>query len=289
MPAFQGSDSFPPGNRPPCDTSLTNTIGSTHDRRHTTIGVPHDAGPSNAAPNDPTMTPLPSRAIRFPMADGFSPSFRATSFPSGNRSPPEVCPPQDYRVDLSQSASDPPVLVGPVESPCPSDKERLAGLRQVGLFDIWGLATAKYHGGDLGVRVLTVQFIHECGYRSFSNTMSPEDVLLSFGEIIQVHRKVKQGWYNTRNQTSGLSVKRILDQGLAVFPKLRSLDVHDAVDFYDKLQELSAAYLLPLMPSDAICLEFNFEGLCIPGLGVDRYAECASALMEILPRLLLTS
>jgi hypothetical protein len=55
------------------------------------------------------------------------------------------------------------------------------------------------------------------------------------------------------------------------------------------MQELSAAYLLPLMPFDAICLEFNFEGLFIPGLGVDRYTECTLALMEILPRLLPTS
>jgi hypothetical protein len=58
------------------------------------------------------------------------------------------------------------------------------------------------------------------------------------------------------------------------------------VDFYDRLQELSASYLLPLMPFDAICLEFNFKGLFVPGLGVDRYAECASAMMETLPCLL---
>ncbi len=83
-------------------------------------------------------------------------------------------------------------------------------------------------------------------------------------------------------------VELILNRGLAVFPKLQLLDVHDAVDFYDKLQELSAAYLLPLMPFNAICLEFNFKGLYIPGHGVDRYAECALALMEILPLLLPT-
>jgi hypothetical protein len=77
------------------------------------------------------------------MADDFSPSFRATSFPSGNQSPPKVHPPQDYRVDLSQGASNPPVLGRPIESPRPSDKERLVRLCQVGLFDIWGLATAK--------------------------------------------------------------------------------------------------------------------------------------------------
>ena len=118
--------------------------------------------------------------------------------------------------------------------------------------------------------------------------MSPKDVLLSYGEIIQVHRKVEQSWFNTCTQMSGPLVERILERGLTVFPKLCSLNVQETVDFYDKLQELSAAYLLPLMPFDAICLEFNFEGLFIPGLGIDRYAECASALMEILPRLLLT-
>jgi hypothetical protein len=58
------------------------------------------------------------------------------------------------------------------------------------------------------------------------------------------------------------------------------------VTFYDKLKELSVVYLIPLMPFDAICLEFNFEGLFVPGLGTDRYKDCASALMEILPRLL---
>ncbi len=138
--------------------------------------VPRVANPSDDVPDDPTTTPTPTRAICFPMADGFRPCFRSTSFPSGNQSPPVVCPPQNYRVDLS---TNPPILGGPVESPRPSDKERLACLRQVGLFDIRGLATPKYHGGNLGVRVLMVQFIHECGYRSFSNTMSPEDIFLS--------------------------------------------------------------------------------------------------------------
>ena len=169
MPAFRGSDSFPPGNCPPCNASSMNTIGSTHDRRHATIGTP--------ATKTLHMSPLrrdPS-AINLASLSGETP------------------PPVDQHVGLATSTR--PVLGGPVESPCPSDKERLARLRQVGLFNIRGLATPKYHGGDLGVRVLMVQFIHDCGYRSFFNTMSPEDVLLSYGEIIQVHRKVEQRWY----------------------------------------------------------------------------------------------
>ena len=178
---------------------------------------------------------------------------------------------------------------GPVTSPRPSDKERLARSRGVGLFDIAGLATDAYHGGAHGVQTLTVAFIHNCGYQSFSNTISPEDILLCLSEIQQLHRKVVQSWYNTRTQLSGPSLERILDRGLKAFPILRTMDVHDAVEFYDKFQGLSHDYLIPLMPFDAIRLGNNFEGLFVPGLGTQRYHECASALFELLPRLLPTS
>jgi len=43
------------------------------------------------------------------------------------------------------------------------------------------------------------------------------------------------------------------------------------------------------MPFDSVKLSFNFEGLCPPGLGTLRYAEIASALMEVLPRLIPTT
>ncbi len=39
------------------------------------------------------------------------------------------------------------------------------------------------------------------------------------------------------------------------------------------------------MPFNAIKLSFNFEGLCLPGLGTAHYAEIGSILMKILPRL----
>jgi hypothetical protein len=61
------------------------------------------------------------------------------------------------------------------------------------------------------------------------------------------------------------------------------------VDFYNKLQELLAGYLLPLMPFDLIKLSFDFEGLCPPGLGMLCYAEIRTAHMEVLPRLLSTT
>lgn len=108
-------------------------------------------------------------------------------------------------------------------------------------------------------------------------------------EIQQLHRKVLQSWYNTRTQLSGPSLERILDRGLKAFPILPTMDVHDAVEFYDKFQGLSHDYLIPLMPFDAVRLGNNFEGLFVPGLGTQRYHECASALFELLPRLLPTS
>ena len=96
-------------------------------------------------------------------------------------------------------------------------------------------------------------------------------------------------WENCRTQQSGPSVDRILEKGLLVFPKLDTLEVSATVDFYDKLHKTSALFLLPLMLFDAINLNTGFEGLCPPGLGLQRYAEIAGVLMEVLPRLLPTS
>jgi hypothetical protein len=40
------------------------------------------------------------------------------------------------------------------------------------------------------------------------------------------------------------------------------------------------------MPFDAITLKHGFKGLCILGLGVQRYIEMAKALMDFFPRLI---
>ena len=91
------------------------------------------------------------------------------------------------RTGAQVDGSDVLIAGGPVTSPQPSDKERLAQSCGVGLFDIAGLATIGYHGGLQGVQDLTVLFIHNCGYQTFSNTVSPEDILLCFSKIQQLH------------------------------------------------------------------------------------------------------
>jgi hypothetical protein len=61
------------------------------------------------------------------------------------------------------------------------------------------------------------------------------------------------------------------------------------VAFYERIQQVLAAYLIPLMPFDAICIKNNYKGLFPPGLGTKTYAECSAAILEILPRLLPTT
>ncbi len=277
------------------------------------------------APNDDATTPAPddvpdvgglpaihpSAPHRFANVNlgttGFA-SQRASSYPSGNRSahfdrPSPAGPPHvqfnddftDYRsrdsrpphVDIFADWTRPPNMGGRIASPRPCDKECQAHHLRTSLFDVAGLASSAYHGGQYGNQTLEIHFIHSCSYQSISPATA-EDVLLCYRDIIQVHKKVRQGWTNRRTHVSGPSLERILEKGLAVFPKLKTLTAKDAVNFYDKLQELLAGYLLPLMPFNVIRLEFNFEGLFVPGLGTECYADCAAALMEVLPRLLPT-
>ena len=163
---------------------------------------------------------------------------------------------------------------GQIVSPHASNQERLARELKTSRFDMTILAHSDYHGGTDGVSDLTIGFIHECGYDSIS---------------VEASEKVVTGWTNYRTGRSGPTVEYFIKKALVNFPWLHYLEAHAAVDFYDKLQKLSAGYLLPLLPFDTSKLSFNFEGLCPPGLGTLRYAEVGSAFMDILPRLLLTT
>ncbi len=254
---YRGSAFFTPGNQLPCNTAPPYDRGhNLHEhmstpvyplRRNPLDGDPHEQ-PTPVTPQEGTTTPA--------------------------------------QYDTHEDGAKDTIVGGPVKSPWPSNKERLACARGVGLFDTAGLATMEYHGGYHGVPKLTVPFIHSCGYQSFSNTVSPEDILICFREIQQIHRKVLQSWYNPCTLVSGPSVACILDKGFQAFPKLHTLDMQDAVEFYDKFQDLLKDYLLPLMPFDAVRLVNNYEGLFVPGLETLRYQECASALFELLPRLI---
>jgi hypothetical protein len=75
-------------------------------------------------------------------------------------------------------------------------------------------------------------------------------------------------WTNIRTQLSGPLVERIVEKAVpGVLPRLEGLTTAEMVMFYDNLQKISDAYLLPLMPFNALNLALGFKGLCPPGLG----------------------
>ncbi len=169
--------------------------------------------------------------------------------------------------------------------PCATDKECLARSCNISRHDVAGLANKDYHSGNKGVNNLSLIFIHNCGYQSFLPEIE-DDVLPCYGSIQLLHKKIQQAWFNLRTLQSGPSVERILEKGMAVFPKLRSTTARNTVAFYESLQQVLVAYLIPLMPFNTICLSNNYKGLFPPGLGTDAYAKCYVAMLEILPRLL---
>jgi hypothetical protein len=93
-------------------------------------------------------------------------------------------------------------------------------------------------------------------------------VIKCFNDIVLMHRRVLDTWADPRTLQSGSSMDRILDKGLLVLPKLVTLDVAAAVEFYNQLQKTSALFLLTLMLFDAANLHMGFKGLCPPGLGL---------------------
>ena len=262
-------------------TSHSRSVGPTQslgfDNNHRT-----DSGPTRSYVFDDTHCPDGSyrscsngcAGINRSVGIDRSDDFNGNTCSEGSRPPPLNMPP-DQRG-------------GPIVLPRASNRERLARVLKTSRFDMATLAHSKYHGGPDGLTELTINFIHDCRYDSIT-VEAPEDILICYNDIILVHRKVVAGWTYFWTGRSVPTVEYILEKALVNFPKLCSLDTRAAVDFYDKLQKLSAGYLLPLMPFVAIKLSFNFEGLCPPGLGTHRYAEVGSAIMDILPRLLLTT
>ncbi len=78
--------------------------------------------------------------------------------------------------------------------------------------------------------MLTPQIISNCGCQSFHRD-HPEDILLCYREIANIHQVVLHGWTNLRTHFNGPVVKYILKKALPVFPHLNSLEVADVVKF----------------------------------------------------------
>jgi hypothetical protein len=104
-------------------------------------------------------------------------------------------------------------------------------------FDVIRLATPEYHIDMDGTDNLTEDTLQVCGYSTIKATV--DDVMVCYNDIILVHHKVMELWYNAYTHTSGPQVDKVLQKSLTVFPKLCSMRVEDVVGFYDHLQEVT--------------------------------------------------
>ena len=118
---------------------------------------------------------------------------------------------------------------GAISSPRNLDRRRQAATARVSQFDIAALADAQYHGGSEGYCPLTPALIHRCGYTAI-NTV---DVISSYNEIVLVHESMITNWVG--RFTVGPQIDRILEKALVSLPRLQSLVVESAVEWYDAL------------------------------------------------------
>jgi len=156
-------------------------------------------------------------------------------------------------------------LGGSIFFPRHIDRHRQAANARVSHFDIAALVNIKYHGGGDGYYPLTPAIIHNCGYTAINSV----DVISSYNKIILVHESVMTKWVGPF--TVGPQIDRILEKGLVSLPRLQSLEVESAVEWYNTLQKTLMIYLVPITPLDCVMIKMSYEALCIPGTGLTRY------------------
>jgi hypothetical protein len=93
-----------------------------------------------------------------------------------------------------------------------------------------------------------------------------------------LHEHIITYWEGRHSE--GPQLAYILEKGLPTFPRLHSLTVEAAVDWYDKIQKLLMIYLIPVTPLDCVMLKMGCEALCIPGTGTSRYPAAGRSLWK---------
>ena len=292
-PTFNPGSAFPPGNR----VSHMNPRVAVEDNggwRQRDDAEDHTRPPSRCEHRDTTSDnfragrPFHSSSPRHLREEAdVDASHQETRHRGDGRRDMRTDTHRDHRWSLDDRTDDDDdegyaTMGGPIKSPSNMERFRQARQRGMSRYDSAALADKDYHGGVRGFDPLTIRHIKNCGYTAINS----DDILLCYRDIIHLHRRTLDGWTNMRTQQQGPSVERIMEKAMPLFKKLDGITMTDLVQFYDSFQKTGSVYLLPVMPFDAVNLKLGFEGLCPPGLGVDRYASIAAAIMEVIPRLL---
>jgi hypothetical protein len=231
---------------------------------------------SRCTPTQPPRNLYQGTRVVLSVTERWGHSWCGTQGPRIHGNPLVVDVDEDFNNDKDRP------LGSQIVSPRHWDCRQLACKTGHSPLDAAALGCQEYHGYERGYMRLITEIIYHCGYRNLTGA----GVILCFNGIILMHRRVMDMWVNPCMMQSGPSVERILDKGLVMFPKLASMDVAVAVEFYNQLQKTLALFLLPFMLFDVVNLHMGFKSLCPPGLGLPWYVEIAGVMMEVIPHLL---
>ncbi len=299
-PTFNPGSSFPAGNRVSHMRGSDNCIddvehGTWRQQDRADLGARTQSRPRAALPTTALTHYSEGRPSQAPYHRhtgedddvGMSPTqFNHNRMQGCRDMRPDMCCDHHWLFDEREDDDDNggyAMIGGPIKSPSNIGRFQQARQRGMSRYNMAALADNNYHGGVRGFDPLTIRIIKNCGYTAINS----DDILLCYRDIIHLHGKTLDGWTNMRTQHQGPSVEWIMEKAMPLFQKFNGVTMADLVQFYDNFQKTGSIYLLPVMPFDAVNLKLGFEGLCPPGLGVDRYASIAAAIMEVVPRLLL--
>jgi hypothetical protein len=113
------------------------------------------------------------------------------------------------------------------------------------------------------------------------------DPTVTFQVIQPMHKMAVANW---RVQSQfGMSIgpdhARLLDK-IATFPILNSTKQRDVLAWLKQLPNLLAGYKILIMPFDHVELRFESIGLCIPGVGTEKFGMMGSALAMVLDKII---
>ena len=135
----------------------------------------------------------------------------------------------------------------------------------------------RYHCGQHGLDEfipLSEEFLDSIGFVDVS----------VYSELMRLHCVIRQCWHNRQHNSFGPQKESILkSSAFSTRLLLEKFDAPSVVNWYERLVSTCEAFRIGLVPFDAIQFGRRHEGLCLPGLGFERYNDMASALCTAMP------
>jgi hypothetical protein len=135
----------------------------------------------------------------------------------------------------------------------------------------------QYHCGPYGLHEdspLTANYLINIGF------IAPD----VHYELIRLHHTICQSWHNRQYNSFGPQKESILKStSFSTHLLLDKFDAPSIVNWYKCLTSTCKVLRIGLVPFDAIQFSRRQEGLCILGLGLERYQDMASVLCTVMP------